>query len=331
MGGFAIRDVRMPLRRRTIALLAGGLVIATQTFAISAGAATIDTTYTPQGPRPITGGQVESVTPNNEVAGAVHAVVAHPADAEYPVDRHGQRRHLAHDQRDRGVADVDAAHRRSRVSRSVPWNSIRRSPPTPGCSPGSGGSARSAVSGAMQRVCCAPRTAGRAGRRSGRPTWPARASPVSRRAGNTMVVASTATRTPSAPVRAASAAAQRRRDLHPTLRQRRARAGRPDGGIYDLVGDRSNNARLYAGGQQGIFRSDDTGATWTNVTNGAALQGTINAARRTTSSSPSTTTVAPTSCTPASSTTASWRASSGPTDQGANWTQLDTPVTNGAA
>src|SRR5688572_28207647 len=82
MGGFAIRDARTRLRRRTIALLSGGVILATQTFALGAGAATIDATYVPQGPRPITGGQVENVTPNDEVAGAVHTIVAHPGDAD---------------------------------------------------------------------------------------------------------------------------------------------------------------------------------------------------------------------------------------------------------
>ncbi|NEP12654.1 MAG: DUF4347 domain-containing protein [Symploca sp. SIO2C1] len=35
-----------------------------------------------QGPSPATGGQVENVTPNNEVAGAIHTVLAHPENAD---------------------------------------------------------------------------------------------------------------------------------------------------------------------------------------------------------------------------------------------------------
>jgi hypothetical protein len=58
----------------SLALVAGGLL------ASPAMAATIDADYVAQGPSPITGGQVENVTPNNEVSGAVHTIVAHPAD-----------------------------------------------------------------------------------------------------------------------------------------------------------------------------------------------------------------------------------------------------------
>ncbi len=43
----------------------------------------------------------------------------------------------------------------------------------------------------------------------------------------------------------------------------------PSGPITDLVGDKSNAQRLYAGVQGvGLFRSDDAGATWTNITSG---------------------------------------------------------------
>ena len=41
----------------------------------------IGATWTAQGPGPIQNGQVENVTPNREVVGAIHAVAAHPTDA----------------------------------------------------------------------------------------------------------------------------------------------------------------------------------------------------------------------------------------------------------
>src|SRR5215813_7057329 len=38
-------------------------------------------TWTAQGPGPILNGQVENISPNNEVVGAIHTVAAHPTDA----------------------------------------------------------------------------------------------------------------------------------------------------------------------------------------------------------------------------------------------------------
>ncbi|HUE89781.1 MAG TPA: PKD domain-containing protein [Vicinamibacterales bacterium] len=42
--------------------------------------AVTDGTWTAQGPAPNTNGQVQNLTPNNEVSGAIHAVVAHPTN-----------------------------------------------------------------------------------------------------------------------------------------------------------------------------------------------------------------------------------------------------------
>ena len=43
---------------------------------------TLNHLWLPQGPGPIQNGQVENVEPNNEVAGAIHAVLAHPTDPD---------------------------------------------------------------------------------------------------------------------------------------------------------------------------------------------------------------------------------------------------------
>ncbi|MDA9942551.1 hypothetical protein N9C62_08090 [Luminiphilus sp.] len=43
---------------------------------------TIAATWLPQGPAPIKLGQIENVSPNNEVTGAVHALLPHPDDAD---------------------------------------------------------------------------------------------------------------------------------------------------------------------------------------------------------------------------------------------------------
>src|SRR5262249_26844427 len=45
-------------------------------------------------------------------------------------------------------------------------------------------------------------------------------------------------------------------------------SGLASGGSFDLIGDPSNFNRLYAGTVNGVFRSSDGGATWTNVTPG---------------------------------------------------------------
>ncbi|TDO29680.1 putative repeat protein (TIGR01451 family) [Kribbella sp. VKM Ac-2527] len=47
-------------------------------------------------------------------------------------------------------------------------------------------------------------------------------------------------------------------------------SGLPNNSAFDLVGEPGNNQRLYVSTTGGIFRSDDTGATWTNVTGAGA-------------------------------------------------------------
>lgn len=46
------------------------------------GLVTLDVTFTAEGPSPATDGQVENVTPNNEVTGAAHVIAAHPTNPD---------------------------------------------------------------------------------------------------------------------------------------------------------------------------------------------------------------------------------------------------------
>jgi hypothetical protein len=48
----------------------------------SVGLTILGDDWIPQGPGPTTNAQVQNLTPNNEVSGAIHAVVAHPTDAD---------------------------------------------------------------------------------------------------------------------------------------------------------------------------------------------------------------------------------------------------------
>lgn len=62
-----------------------------------------------------------------------------------------------------------------------------------------------------------------------------------------------------------------------------AATGLPAGGVTELAADTSNNARFYvavsSGSARGIYRSTDTGATWTKVSD-AAVDAAMNAASR---------------------------------------------------
>ena len=42
----------------------------------------VDQDWVAQGPAPVVSGQVEHVTPNNEVSGAIHTIVVHPSDPD---------------------------------------------------------------------------------------------------------------------------------------------------------------------------------------------------------------------------------------------------------
>lgn len=62
----------------------------------------------------------------------------------------------------------------------------------------------------------------------------------------------------------------RRSDVSSGFTKISGTGGLPDVGYFDLVGDPGNPDRFYVGGQAGIFRSDDAGLTWTDISGAAA-------------------------------------------------------------
>ncbi|MGW9629103.1 DUF7507 domain-containing protein [Agromyces sp. NPDC055520] len=300
------------------AFVAGGLIAA------PASAATIDADYAAQGPSPITGGQVEGVTPNNEVAGAVQTVVAHPADPN--------------------IAWVGT------VNGGV-WRTFNATAASPTWTPLTDQQASLSI-GALEldptvatntvllagigRVSSFGRISGPLNgllrTADGGTTWsPLGAvqlagesiSGVAPR-GTTIVVSSNAN---SNVFGAGQGGIFRSTDggANFTRLSGNGTSGLPNIGVFDLVGDRSNAAVLYAGSQQGIFRSTDTGATWTNVTN--QVTGISNATTNNLELAVHTSAgnnVVYAGVVNSGQLNGLWRS----VDQGANWTQLDTPTTN---
>ena len=101
-------------------------------------------------------------------------------------------------------------------------------------------------------------------------------------------------------------------------------SGLPAGPISDLVGDPGNPSRFFAAVRTvGIFRSDDTGATWTNVTNNLTGISASTPKVEMAMFNNGTTTAVYVGVLGASNLAGVWRS----TNLGATWTQMDTPST----
>jgi uncharacterized repeat protein (TIGR01451 family) len=310
--------------RKAAAVVAAFAFVGVTLLAAPAGAATIDADYVAQGPAPITGGQVEAVTPGNAVAGAVQTIVAHPSDANTAwlgtvnggvwrtfnataasptwVPLTDQQASLSI-----GALELDPTV----ATNTVLLAGLGRVSSFGRISGPLNGLLRTADAGTTWTPLGTAQLAGES------------ISGVAPR-GATIVVASNGNTNVNG---AGQGGIYRSTDggANFTRLSGNGTSGLPNIGVFDLVGDRSNNAVLYAGTQQGIFRSTDTGLNWQNVTNqvtgiGNATTNNVELAVHNSAGN----NVVYAGVINSGQLNGLWRSA----DQGANWVQLDTPVTN---
>lgn len=315
-------------------LLAGSLpatVAVVVTAATPASSATVAATFVPQGPGPITSGQVENIqrsdgTAVDEVSGAVHVVVPHPADADTlwvgAVNGGVWRTTNATAAQPTWVPLTDQHASLSigalALDPTVLTNTVLVAGHGRMSSFGRTGGARAGLlrttngGGSWARIGVAELSG-------------ENVSGVEPR-GATIVVASNSN---TLAVGTGQGGIWRSTDTGATFARLSGdgASGLPNTGVFDLASDPSNNARMYAAAQTGIFRSDDTGASWTNVTN--QITGISSGSGGTNNIEMSVAQVAGTNVVYAGVVNAGqlagvWRS----TDQGANWTAMDLPQTN---
>lgn len=312
------------IRKGLFAALVAGVMASTQAIAGPATAAIVPADYVAQGPSPITGGQVESVTPDDEVAGAVHTVVAHPDDPDIA-----------------WIGTVNGGIWRTNDATSASPNWTPLTDQQAGLSIGAleldptvasdtvllAGVARVSSFGRISGPLTGLLRTADAGT-----TWTPLGgaqlagesiSGVAPR-GNTLVVASNSN---SNVIGGGQGGIFRSTNGGATFTRLSGNgsSGLPNVGVFDLVGDPGDPTVLYAGSQQGLFRSTDTGATWTNVTSnvtGISNATTNNVEFAVHDDGPDNVVFA--GVVNNNQLAGLWRS----TDQGANWTQLDTPATN---
>lgn len=228
--------------------------------------------WTPVGPGPARFGQVENISPNNEVSGAIHTVLPHPRDANilYVGAVNG------------GVWRTNNATAASPTwtpltdfSASLSIGALAFDPTDP--------TSNTLVAGVGRYSSFAQRGGARTGlirSTDGGSTWTPLSTGMSGRnisgvvaQGNTIVAsvntANSFTYSNIGIFRSTDGGSS----FTQVSQGNGASTGLPGGASYDLVADPTNNAVLYTstvfsdgvGGTNGIYRSTDTGATWTKV------------------------------------------------------------------
>src|SRR5262245_1501413 len=215
-------------------------------------------TWTAQGPGPIVNGQVENVTPNNEVVGAIHTVAAHPTDANILY-----------------VGGVNSGIWRTgnATAESPNWTPLTDNLPSL-----SSGALEFDPTDATRRTLLAGiggqiSSFGRSGgfltgllrTTDGGDNW-AQISPL-----QGQNISGVAARGSTLLASAAGNGLFRSTDGGVNWVQVSGHngVGLPAGGTLDLVGDPGNLNRFYVSTRRtGIFRSDDAGETWTNISSG---------------------------------------------------------------
>jgi uncharacterized repeat protein (TIGR01451 family) len=217
-------------------------------------------TWTAQGPGPTRNGQVENISPNNEVVGAIHTVAAHPNDANILY-----------------VGGVNSGIWRTgnATAASPDWTPLTDNFPSLSI-----GALEFDPTDATQRTLIVGIGRFSSFGRSGGPltgilrttdggdNWAQISHPVLVNQNISGIAARGATLLASSNT-ANTGGLFRSADGGINWVQVSGGNGLPAGSAFDLVGDPGNLNRFYLSVQRtGIFRSDNGGATWTNISSG---------------------------------------------------------------
>jgi uncharacterized repeat protein (TIGR01451 family) len=231
-------------------------------------------TWTAQGPGPTRNGQVENIIPNNEVVGAIHTVAAHPTDSNILYV---------------GAVNGGVWRTSNATTTSPTWTPLTDNFPSLSI-----GALEFDPTDATNRTIVAGIGRYSSFGRSGGPltgllrttdggdNWAQISHPllVQNISG---VAARGATLLAAANLTFAGINGGLFRSVDGGINWVLVSGsnGLPAGGVWDLVGDPGNLNRFYVTVQRiGIFRSDDAGATWTNISSGdATLNGIITLAQ----------------------------------------------------
>src|SRR5262245_27173196 len=218
-------------------------------------------TWTAQGPGPIQNGQVEKITPNNEVVGAIQTVAAHPTDANIlyiggvsgGIWRTGNAKAasphwtpLIDDLPSLSIGALeydptDASHRTLVAGIGRVFANFRRN--------------IGPLTGVLRTI-------------DGGENWTQISDPLINQ-----YITGVAARGDMLLATAWAAGVMRSADGGVSWVQVSGGNGLPVGPAYDLASDPNNLKRFYVavlteGNSSGIFRSDDGGATWINISSG---------------------------------------------------------------